>query len=311
MARPRKQGIDYFPFDVDFFEDDKVALIEAEFGAKGVVVAIRLLCKIYKTNGYYYQWGEDECLLLSRQLGDGFVPGLVKEILNGLVRRSFFDKGVFDSSGVLTSVGIQRRYVEACKGRSSVQPVPEIWLLEDQNEFSTEKPQFSTEKPSFSTEKCDKLNKRKLNKNKLNNSSCAGEPFTQEEEEKIFEIFFWRNVIDPLAETVRFIEYGNRYDWSKYPTRRDREAAAMSWNPAKEGKRRNEGFMSAWRKLYDRIKLSDPETAVSMLAAETRGSVSNGCYIIHCADRIRHYIDSGVPSELSEYAKCPIKTSGL
>ena len=32
MARPRKQGIDYFPFDVDFFEDDKVALIEAEFG---------------------------------------------------------------------------------------------------------------------------------------------------------------------------------------------------------------------------------------------------------------------------------------
>ncbi len=196
MARPRKQGIDYFPFDVDFFEDDKVALIEAEFGVKGVVVAIRLLCKIYKTNGYYYQWGEDECLLLSKQLGAGFVPNLVKEILAGLIRRSFFDKGVFDSFGILTSVGIQRRYLEAIKGRTSAKPLSDIWLLDSEKEFSTEK-------PSFSTEKCDKLNKRKINKN---NSSCTREPYTQEEEEMFFEIFFWRNLIDPLKEVERFVD---------------------------------------------------------------------------------------------------------
>ena len=48
-------GIDYFSFNVDFFDDDKLALIEGEFGIKGAYIAIRLLCKIYKkaitTNG--------------------------------------------------------------------------------------------------------------------------------------------------------------------------------------------------------------------------------------------------------------------
>lgn len=308
MARPRKQGIDYFPFDVDFFEDDKVALIEAEFGAKGVIVAIRLLCKIYKTNGYYYQWGEDECLLLSRQLGDGFAPSLVKEILAGLIRRSFFDKGVFDRSGILTSAGIQRRYLEAIKGRSSIKPIPEIWLLGTQTEFSTEKPSFSTEKPSYFTEKRDKLNKRKLNKI---NSSCAVEPYTQEEEEIFFEILFWRNVIDPLGETMRFIDYNSKFQWKRLPTRRDRAEAAMAWNPQTKGDRRNIDFLTAWNKLYQRLKVQEPDIAKSMLAADTRGEINNGCYIIRCADGIRQFISKEVPQELRDFVKCTIKAAGL
>ena len=308
MARPRKQGIDYFPFDVDFFEDDKVALIEAEFGVKGVVVAIRLLCKIYKTNGYYYQWGEDECLLLSKQLGDGFAPNLVKEILAGLIRRSFFDKGVFDSFGILTSVGIQRRYLEAIKGRTSAKPLSDIWLLDSEKEFSTEKPSFSTEKPSFSTEKCDKLYKRKINKN---NSSCTREPYTQEEEEMFFEIFFWRNLIDPLKEVERFVDYNEGNGWSKLPTRKDRVDAAKSWNPQTKGLRRNKEFLAAWYKLYCRLKQQEPQIASTMLAADSRGAINNGCYVIHCADGIRQYISSGVPQELKDYAKCTIKTAGL
>ena len=308
MARPRKQGIGYFPFDVDFFEDDKVALIEAEFGAKGVVVAIRLLCKVYKTNGYYYQWGEDECLLLSKQLGNGFAPNLVKEILAGLIRRSFFDKGVFDSSGILTSIGIQRRYLEAIKGRASVNPRQDVWLLETEKRFSTEKPSFSTEKPSFFTEKCDKLNKRKLNKT---NSSCTNEPYTQEEDDVFFEILFWRNVIDPLGETVRFVEYNEKNNWSKLPTRRDRAEAIMKWNPEKKGIRRNIEFLAAWNKLYQRLKSQEPQIASTMLAVDTRGVINNGCYVIHCADGIRQFISAEVPQELKDYAKCTIKVAGL
>jgi hypothetical protein len=114
---------------VDFFEDDKIQLIEAEFGTKGVCVAIRLLCKVYK-NGYFYQWGGDECLLLSKQIGDGIVPNLVEEIVKGLVRRSFFDKGVFDSFRILTSRGIQRRYIEATgRTRAGVKINPDIDLI--------------------------------------------------------------------------------------------------------------------------------------------------------------------------------------
>ncbi len=132
MARPKRAGLDYFPLDTDFFNDDKIQLIEAEFGPKGSYVAIRLLCKIYD-NGWFYRWGGDECLLLTKQMGAGFVPNTVDEIVRGLVRRSFFHKGVFDSFHALTSAGIQRRYMSVVKqmGRNLADFVQEteMWIV--------------------------------------------------------------------------------------------------------------------------------------------------------------------------------------
>ena len=42
------KGIDYFPFSINFFEDNKIALLEAEFGSDGVVVILKLLSRIYR-----------------------------------------------------------------------------------------------------------------------------------------------------------------------------------------------------------------------------------------------------------------------
>lgn len=123
------KGIEYYPFNVDFFDDDKIALIESEFGVKGSVIAIRLLCKIYRT-GYYYQWGKDECLLFSRKAGADFTPNLVQEVVDGLVRRSFFDKGVYDKFGILTSRGIQQRYFEAVKRRQKIDVCNDYLLVD-------------------------------------------------------------------------------------------------------------------------------------------------------------------------------------
>ena len=51
MARPLKQGIDYFPFDVNFLRNIKVRrIIKAQNG--GVHVLISLLCNIYEDEGY-------------------------------------------------------------------------------------------------------------------------------------------------------------------------------------------------------------------------------------------------------------------
>ena len=46
MARPNKMGLDYFPFDVDFFNDEKIVAISGEFGIKGEIVVIKLLCDV-------------------------------------------------------------------------------------------------------------------------------------------------------------------------------------------------------------------------------------------------------------------------
>jgi len=129
MARTNKTGIDYFSFDVDFFNDDKIQLIEAEFGTKGSIIAIRLLCKIYN-EGYYYGWGEDQCLLFAKNSGSEFTPAIVQNIVNGLIRRSFFDANCYEKYHVLTSAGIQRRYLDATFRYKEVKLIEEYLLIE-------------------------------------------------------------------------------------------------------------------------------------------------------------------------------------
>lgn len=118
MARPNKTGLDYFPLDIDFFDDEKIVAISGEFGIKGEIVAIKLLCAIYR-NGYFILWNDLFKFKLLKNL-PGVSPELFDSILNRLVLWGFFDKGLFDSMGVLTSVGIQKRYFKISKRRKSV-----------------------------------------------------------------------------------------------------------------------------------------------------------------------------------------------
>lgn len=115
----QKQGLDYFDLSVDFFDDDKIALVEAKYGIKGTYIAMRLLAKIYRF-GFYLQWGEDEAALFARSIGNGLSAGLARDVVEELVRRGFFDKAMLDSFSILTSKGIQQRYFNAIKRRSPV-----------------------------------------------------------------------------------------------------------------------------------------------------------------------------------------------
>lgn len=118
MARPNKTGLDYFPLDIDFFDDEKIVAISGEFGIKGEIVAIKLLCAIYR-NGYFILWNDLLKFKLLKNL-PGISSELLDSIMNRLVLWGFFDKGLFDSMGVLTSVGIQKRYFKISKRRKSV-----------------------------------------------------------------------------------------------------------------------------------------------------------------------------------------------
>lgn len=118
MARPRKRGLDYFPFDVDFFSDEKMVCIAGEFGAKGELVAVKLLCAVYR-NGYFAEWNDAARYKLMRDM-----PGVSGELLSQIVSRlvfwGFFDQSLFDTAGVLTSRGIQQRYFEAVRRRQPI-----------------------------------------------------------------------------------------------------------------------------------------------------------------------------------------------
>jgi len=137
-----KKGIDYFPLDVDFFEDEKIQFVSARFGIKGEVCAIRLLTRIYR-NGYFVKWDEDSSYLFAKVAGKEFTPGLVNEVVNELIKRGFFDETLFDSLGILTSHGIQERFFKACERRKSVE-VDQQLLLVDPTDFKNLKISMSS-----------------------------------------------------------------------------------------------------------------------------------------------------------------------
>lgn len=130
LARPQKDGVDYFPLDVDFLQDDKIRLIKAEFGSKGILILIALLCDIYRTTGYYKVWDKDACFLMADAVGCGVVPENITQVVHGCLRRSIFNDGVFQMFGILTSAGIQRRYIRAVSTRDQITFYKEYWLLD-------------------------------------------------------------------------------------------------------------------------------------------------------------------------------------
>ena len=131
MARPKKIGLDYFPFDVDFFEDEKIVCIAGEFGIKGEITAVKLLCAVYR-NGYFIEWNDKMKMKMLRSL-PGVSTELFDQILNRLVRWGFFDKNLFDSVRVLTSHGIQKRFFEAAKRRKTDEKLPYLLIDADDN----------------------------------------------------------------------------------------------------------------------------------------------------------------------------------
>ena len=134
MARPIKDGVPYWPFDVDLFEDKKFKLIRGEFGIKGAYIALVILNSVYKENGYFKRWDDDDCCLMSEGIGDGCSPQLVDEVLAGCVRRGLFDQDLFQTFGILTSTGIQRRFFNIVKKSRNKIVVIKEYLLFDLND---------------------------------------------------------------------------------------------------------------------------------------------------------------------------------
>lgn len=125
-----KCGLEYFALDVNL--DDKIALIEAEFGLTGFAVVVKLFQKIYGQQGYYCDWNDDIAVLFAKQ--NGVSRDDVSIIINSAMKRGIFSREMFDRYGVLTSPGIQKRYLKAVSRRVSVDIV-EKYVLTDVHIF--------------------------------------------------------------------------------------------------------------------------------------------------------------------------------
>ena len=180
MARPQKNGLDYFPLDVDIDQDDKIALIEAQHGVIGFAIVIKLLMKIYK-NSYFYEWTEKEQLLFSKRINVDI--NSINVVINDCIKWGLFDSDLLETKKILTSKGVQARYLEAVGRRTKVE-IRKEYLLLDENIVNAHKNLIIVDINSINEEVFDNINpqskvkKSKVKKSKVNNNkkdSCNGD----------------------------------------------------------------------------------------------------------------------------------------
>lgn len=108
-----KQGVDYFPLDTVL--DAKFELIEADYGIKGFGVIVKLLQKIYAEQGYYVELDKDVILVVAHRWGVN--ANLVSDIVARAISVGIFDRTMFKKHKILTSAGIQKRYLKMTSKR--------------------------------------------------------------------------------------------------------------------------------------------------------------------------------------------------
>lgn len=198
MGRLRKEGNEFFSFDVDFFSDRKIKILKARYGADGITLYIYLLCEIYK-NGFYLKLDEDFEFIVSDDLNMNSVK--VKQVLNFLLERSLFDNTLFQSDKVLTSAGIQRRYQLMVKSRAVKNPikVERYWLLSEEetetfikvNSFlnNSKNNEDNSKKNNLNSEKNDTKEKKGKEKNIYIDTAETKVVFQDKDLESAFQLF--------------------------------------------------------------------------------------------------------------------------
>lgn len=228
MARPKKTGLDYFPFDVQFFSNKKIKILKARYGTDGVVLFLFLLCEIYK-NGYYLIWDDDYKYVVADELN--LSDGLIEQVLNFLIERSLLNRILLGSDTFLTSPGIQSRFQEAVKSRAVKSPVSvisELWLLSKEKtqgfiKFTqnSDIPQnnydFSKNNPSNSEKnatKKSKVNESKVNESKVNKIKvCYRVPaingdfeLTQDFYDELTKTYSETDIDESLKKMINFLK---------------------------------------------------------------------------------------------------------
>lgn len=247
MARPIKEGLDYFPFDVDFFSDTKIKVLKAHYGADGITVFIYILTQIYKDKGYYVIANDDFVDVMADDLAMSVQK--IGLILNFLLDRSLLDSKLFKSDKVLTSRSIQLRFQEAKKTVGTKRPIEVetgFWILKKSETKGfvrcthfldkSEKNHNKSEKNGSKSE-INSINKSKVNKSKRERYGTHTNVFLSSEELQDLKDRFpdsWEEKINRLSSYMETSgrTYANHYavilQWAEEDSQPQRKATGFT-----------------------------------------------------------------------------------
>jgi len=159
MGRNKKDGLSYFPLDVDFFQDLKIRKLIKYQGSSAISIYTLILCNIYK-DGYYIRWDNDLPFIISEQTG--YEESYIVEVINCCLDIGLFSKNLFDSERVITSFGIQDRYRkinDLCRRKSDISEY--MLISSEEKRISSEETPITSAKSTQRKEKEIEVKERK------------------------------------------------------------------------------------------------------------------------------------------------------
>lgn len=254
MARPIKDGLDYFPKDTDFYRDRKIRALIGRFGADGVVLYDYILCEVYR-DGYATEIDDSFRDIAAADLK--MSPEKIGLILDYLLNQSMLlDSQLFKTVKVLTSRGIQTRYQEAVRQRALKRGIcvdGKLWLLDEaetesfiqvrhDDSLSWKNPSKPGKNPGFSVEESIKESKGK--ESKVNESKDP--PLTPQRGDG--------NTILPKYKPEWFERF-----WALYPRHTAKKQAARAWDKLKPSRGLCDVMAAAIKAQMSTAQWANPE----------------------------------------------------
>jgi len=210
MARPTAKGVEYFPLNVNFINDLKVRKLLLSCGAESIAVLIYLLSTIYKDEGYFVEIHEDEIDLIA--LDVNVTPEFVLEVINKACEVRFFDENLYRNFNILTSKGIQERYLKITERRKNSVVITQFNLINvynnlinvNNNSINVNNNSINVYDNEQSKVKESKVKKSKVKS--LSNDSVKNVYLTETEKrdytnKKIYELYL--NGIGQISPTIK------------------------------------------------------------------------------------------------------------
>ena len=236
MARPIKQGMEYFPHDVDAMSDDKIEVLRALHGNDGYVFYFGLLERIYRQTDFEYDISDEETIqilckkfLISKES--------FEKILHTALKYACFDTEIYKNTGCLTSNGIKKRAEAVIKKRESMRN-KRSWRVSDAETLEETVPQKPQSKVKDSKVKDSKVKDSKVKDSKVKDSKV------KESKVNLETKISARGFMPPSLEEVtdycierkggvnpqRFIDFYSAKGWMVGKTKmKDWKAAVRTW----------------------------------------------------------------------------------
>ena len=210
MARPTAKGVEYFPLNVNFINDLKIRKLLLSCGAEAIAVLIYLLSTIYKDEGYYVEIHEDEIDLIA--LDVNVTPEFVLKVINKACEVRFFDVNLYENFNILTSKGIQERYLKITERRKNSVVITQFNLINVyNNSINVNNNSINVDNNPVNVYKStqSKVKKRKVQKStekSLSNDSVKNVYLTETEKrdytnKKIYELYL--NGVGQISPTIK------------------------------------------------------------------------------------------------------------